>query len=335
MIAPVLCAFALLMDTASLCLLIARNALPVAAPVAFLIAHALAVLLFVAAFQHVLPERYEGTKVWTAIFTFIVAGFFPVLGIAGLLVLVVPALRHRDRPGKSKDIAHTPIVPLPPRPPPASGGGRSTSEGHLAGLLEHSTDARQRLAALTTTLSLKDGQAAPLLRLALKDHDDDVRLLAYALLDRKERAIESRIREQQAQLDQADEEARFAFHKALANDYWELARLNSGSAAEFLNRRACEHGHAALQIRDMDGGLQFLVGRIQLEQTRLDEAREAFERAEGCGVDARVTSSYLAEIAFRQLRFTEAAHHLSGGTTVTHLHLLDFLDTGDVAEVKQ
>lgn len=334
MTACLTCGLALLIDAAGVYLLLAPTAFPMSAPIAFLVVHGSASLLFAAGFHGLLPERYDGTRGWTGLFAFTVAALFPLLGILGLLALVVPTLRSQSRIAISTDITHTPIVPLPPRPGLPFESGRSTSEGHLAGLLEHSTDARQRLAALTATLSLQDGQAAPLLRLALKDHDDDVRLLAYALLDRKERAIESRIRERQSQLDQVHGDTRFVFHKGLANDYWELARLNSGSAAQYLCRRAHEHAYAGLRLREADGGLQFLIGRIQLEQAQLDEAGVAFENAERCGIDGRTTSAYLAEIAFRQMRFTEAAQRLSSSPTATNPRLLDFL-SAHVVEAKR
>lgn len=323
------CGAALLLEVAGSCLLLAPLQ---PAPLAFLVVHGGASALFGAGFPHVLPVRYRGAPVATGIFAFAVAGLFPLLGVCGLLGLLVPTLRHQGRSANSDSVVHTPIVPLPARPGVLSEPVRAASEGQLAGVLEHSTDARQRLAALTATLSLQDGQAAPLLRLALKDHDDDVRLLAYALLDRKERAIEARLREQQRQLDHADETARFALHKAIANDYWELARLNSGSAAEYLCRRAHEHARTALRLRDMDGGLHFLLGRILLEQMQLDEARAAFELAEGCGIDERSTAAYLAEIAFRQLRLTEAAQRLADRDSAAQPRLLDFLGTTDLVE---
>jgi polysaccharide biosynthesis protein PelE len=335
MTAFLICGAALLLDAASTYWLLAPIALPMPSPFVFLVVHGLASLLFGVGFHRVLPSPYKGTKARTGLFALTVAGLFPLLGICGLLGLVLSTLRSQSRAAISKDIVHTPIVPLPPHPALPFESARSVSEGYLAGLLEHSTDARQRLAALIATLSLQDGQAAPLLRLALKDHDDDVRLLAYALLDRKERAIESRIREQQIQLDQVNDDARFALHKALANDFWELARLNSGSAAEYLCRRAHEHGQAGLRLRKTDGGLQFLIGRIQLEQTQLDEARVAFENAEHCGIDSRTTSTYLAEIAFRQLRFTEAAQRLKSYPAVTYPRLLDFIGAADLAETNR
>lgn len=59
--------------------------------------------------------------------------------------------------------------------------------------LFRSRNPEKRLEAVFATLKLEDRDAVPLLRRALGDSVDDIRLLAYALLDRKEHRLSERI----------------------------------------------------------------------------------------------------------------------------------------------
>ncbi|MEO5660085.1 MAG: hypothetical protein ABIQ90_09830, partial [Polaromonas sp.] len=162
-------------------------------------------------------------------------------------------------------------------------------------------------------LSLKDQHAVPLLRLALKDPEDDVRLLAYTLLNRKEKTIEARISERRAQLGSGGSASHiFLQHKALAHDYWALAHLGAsgGSTLLLLCAHAHEHAQAALQHCPQDGGLQFLLGRILLIEMQLDTASDAFENARQAGIDARQTEPFLAEVAFLRRQYSDVKNHL-------------------------
>ncbi len=104
----------------------------------------------------------------------------------------------------------------------------------------------------------------------------------------------------------------FLKHKALAHDFWELARLGAsqGSTQTALCGRALEQVQAALQLRPNDGGLHFLRGQILLKARQLDAASEALEAACRCGVDMRQAAPLLAEIAFRKRRYADVKHHL-------------------------
>ena len=199
----------------------------------------------------------------------------------------------------------------------------------LAGPLQHAADPKQRTAALIATLSLNDQEATPLLRLALKDPEDDVRLLAYALLNRKEKSIEARIRYRNAQLGSCVPEQVFSQHKALAHDYWALAHLGApqGSTLLLLCARAHEHVQAALQLRPRDGGLQFLLGRILLIEMKLDAATEAFEKARQSGVDRRQIEPFLAEISFLTRQYFAVNNHLAQAGSGVHRLRLDKVST--------
>ncbi|MFO6383442.1 HEAT repeat domain-containing protein, partial [Pseudomonas aeruginosa] len=67
------------------------------------------------------------------------------------------------------------------------------SDGGLQDVLRHAPDPNQRLTAIFATRRMPGKEAIPILKLALRDPADDVRLLAYSMLDQKESRINQRI----------------------------------------------------------------------------------------------------------------------------------------------
>ncbi|MCJ7799320.1 MAG: hypothetical protein MUP33_06090 [Polaromonas sp.] len=192
---------------------------------ALVVTHLAASQLFSRALVALLPPHYGQHAVKAMAFVFGAIVFLPILGMVGFLVSVAPALcRQRAAP--------LPALWLHPRAarlPTQAADPRDKSSfvwaGSLAGTLANAPDPNKRIAALIATLSMREQDAIPLWRWALKDPEDEVRLLAYALLNRKEKAIEARIRKTQAELCDADADDCFALHHELAHDFWSLSQL--------------------------------------------------------------------------------------------------------------
>ena len=280
--------------------------------VAFSIAHTTACLLFSPALVTLLPDYYRRPAFASSLFVFTTVIFIPVLGMIGLLACIVPALRGPRLAGRFSECQHPSVFNLPTLPVEPRGMCGIPRAGELAGRLQHDADPKKRIASLIATLSLEDQYAVPLLRLALKDSEDDVRLLAYALLNRKEKAIEERIRDQSVQAGSDTPAQIFSQHKALAHEYWALANLvaSHGRTLPVLCARAHEHVQAALQHCPQDGGLQFLFGRILLIEGQLDAASDAFVNAKQSGIDARQIAPFLAEIAYLARQYSDVKNHL-------------------------
>ncbi|MBT9475063.1 hypothetical protein [Polaromonas sp.] len=306
-----LCALALVLDAGIASLMLAPGP---SAPqlMAALLAHAAACLLFSMALIRLLPATFGKPAFASGLFVFMTIIFIPVLGMVGLLVSIVPLLRRRGPVARPVEWQHPQLPDLPSQPDAPRASGGLLGSGDLAGTLQHAKDPRKRTEALIATLALEDVHAVPLLRLALKDPDDEVRLLAFSLLNRKEKAIEARMRARQARAGECEPDQVFLKHKALAHDFWELAQLGAsqGSTQTALCGRALEQVQAALQLRPHDGGLHFLRGQIHLKARQLDAASDALEAACRCGVDMRQAAPLLAEIAFRKRRYADVKHHL-------------------------
>ena len=307
-----MCALALTLDTGIFSLMPGFSP-STAELVAFAMAHVTACLLFSIALISLLPEKLRQPVFVSGLFIFTSIIFIPVLGMIGLLTCVLPALFRPGLSARLHEWQHPRMLRLPTEPVEPRTKGIILRPGELAGILRHAADAKKRTDALIATLWLEKQQSVPLWRLALKDPNDEVRLLAFALLNRQEKVIEARMRERYSQAGGSALDQVFLKHKALANDFWELAYLGTPHESTLVSLcgRAHEHVQAALQLRPNDGGLQFLLGRILLTKKELDAASEAFENARRCGIDVRQSAPFLAEIAFLKGCHADVKHHLT------------------------
>ncbi|HMS78418.1 MAG TPA: lipopolysaccharide N-acetylglucosaminyl transferase [Burkholderiaceae bacterium] len=176
-------------------------------------------------------------------------------------------------------------------------------------------------ARLSALLSIQDAPAritSDILRQLLTDPFEDIRLLAYGMLDKKEKAVSQRILAEQATLAQAESgedgadattraERLHGAHKRLAELQWELVyqKLVQGDLLRFTAREAWRHAHEALAVRADDAGLWYLVGRLGLEADEPEAGRDALERAARLGFPRERLVPWLAEYAFRERRYDE------------------------------
>lgn len=268
------------------------------------LAHGVASLLLCAAVWRLLPYRYRRPLPWSPLFIFSLAFFVPILGALGVLAAIFPALYlprlHDPQAWQAQGVPALPFRPQEQRHSLMFG------DGGLQDVLRHASDPERRLAALMATRRMPGRDAVPILKLALRDPADDVRLLAYSMLDQKESRINQRIEAALLQLTSATEQQRGALHTGLARSYWELAYLGlaQGGVLEHVLGQAAEHLTLALQVAE-EPDLHVLGGRIAIEQGELELAREHLQKAEAAGIDAAKLLPFRAEIAFLSGRYAE------------------------------
>ena len=187
--------------------------------------------------------------------------FLPLLGALGLaLGLVVPMLLpHKHR--QEAPLVMTHIPDLPYRPLIVSSQPIYGVVG-LVGVIRHAAETAARVRAVMATRQLSDQYAVPILQVALRDPVDDVRLLAYALLDGKERTIYGNIKELNGRLAEAPKAAHGGLHKRLAQEHWELVYLGlaQGEVLAHVLTGGLKHAHQAAEELPTDAGLCFLLG---------------------------------------------------------------------------
>jgi tetratricopeptide (TPR) repeat protein len=175
-------------------------------------------------------------------------------------------------------------------------------------LLNQRGDPSHRMAAIMALRSMPSREISPLLRAILTDPVDDIRLLAYGMLDAMEKALMQRILLERAKLDTSlSDEDRCRVTKALAEAYKELvyARVVQGDVYRDAVEQAELYARSALQWCPRHPDLWQLRGRLALEARQLDQADAMFKRAVECGFPRGRLLPYFAEIAYQRRDYEE------------------------------
>jgi hypothetical protein len=287
--------YALVLELASLVsLLSVSNELSLF--ITYLGTHLVASLLLASAVWALLPSGFRKPAVGSWALTFSLAFFVPVFGLVGILggVLVgylLPAV-FRDEPFVGVD---APV--FTPVPAPALAGFRQED---LKGLLKSTdTPVELRLQSMLTVRGMPTRSTGRVLRETLGDASDDVRLLAYGILDQKEKAITQQIDRAIILLESATQARRYRLYRRLAELYWELnfQDLVQGDIRRLALERASFYVDRALSERPDDAGMWLLRGRILLTDEELEHAEESFLHCRQLGLPPSRVNPWLAELA--------------------------------------
>ncbi len=270
----------------------------------YLAAHAGASVLAALVLVESLPGPSRGQPRRAFGFFLSLCFFVPVLGVPGLLATALVARLFPKR--GTRDVFSTVSEPKfaphyeQPDAPHAHGPVR-------AQLTDQGSPVETRLRALLSIQDLPSRMANPVIRNMLADPADDVRLVAYGILDGREKAVNTRIQAARAQLAGGEPLARLQAEKELAELHWELIYqgLVQGDLQKHAAAQARTHFDAALALAPEDASLWALGGRLAILAGQYERAAHAFQRAIDFGLPEVRTLPYLAEVAFRSRRFAE------------------------------
>ncbi len=262
--------------------------------------------------------------------------------IPGFSMVAVPlaaAYGSRDPKLEEEDGTVTVEVPRLPFKPLAFDQSLSFSRGGLFEVLERSSDTDKQVVAVMATTRMKAKQAVPLLKVAMRDEADDVRLLAYSIKDKKESEINSKIKQLLSVLEGDDggqtgeagtpvsARERAATERSLAFLYWELVYLDlaEGDIRDFYLNQVVTRAKASLAVTTY-GPLIVLLARAYMAQEDFCSAEEALDAAEEAGVESMGLAPYRAEVAFHRGRFAEVRERLLEAGHSPHEALREVLD---------
>jgi len=240
----------------------------------------------------------------------------PGLGVLALAVVVLPAWRRLRRDAEPSLIELA--VTRPPADPGVFDEQRPGELSPICQVLAGNSSTDERIAAVMALRRMPAREALPLLRRALRDPSEDVRLLAYAIVERREKTLRARISHMRSELEQlsrTEVARRFALLRGLAHEHWELAYAGfvSGELAQVALQDAARHAREAIELR-ADASLLVLLARLQLRDGQPRQARITLQRARDLGVASSTLAPLLAEIAFalRQYRSIPQLLRLAG-----------------------
>jgi Flp pilus assembly protein TadD len=252
-----------------------------------------------------LPSRFRQPRTTVTALMFSFAFVAPVMGALGLLILT------RANLSKSLDDARVAVpvsLDLPIYDVQAAEHQRG-GQGAARSRLGQEVPSALRMQSLLTLQAVPNRVANPILEELLGDATEDVRLVAFGMLDSEEKKIAKEIRfESERQLHDLTKEQRYNSLQRLAELNWELvyACLIQGELRLHILQQARSHLDAALAMGVPPGsGLIFLQGKIFLELGEFEAAELAILQAMRLGQAKTSTLPYLAEIAFHRRDFSQ------------------------------
>ncbi|VVD73497.1 lipopolysaccharide N-acetylglucosaminyl transferase [Pandoraea fibrosis] len=218
-------------------------------------------------------------------------------------------------------------------PPPreAQAAGRVTPPGfisHLVARVRHGAGMRlrarlrnlrgerdDRVAALISVQALPSRVTSEIARDLLADPVEEVRLLAYGILDGMEKRIMQQIyamRERHAAAQDEDERAHAC--RCLAQLYWELIYQNlvRGEVLRFTLARVEQFARDTLEQHEDDASMWYLLGRCALLRETPDVAEMYLRHAQFHSFPTERLLPWLAEAAFQKRRYDRVSQLLGG-----------------------
>jgi hypothetical protein len=227
----------------------------------------------------------------------------PVIGPVSLAALLARVARRHDQP-RAK-LARAPLSDVASAVPlPAEVAAVGIGRGSLEARLRFDPAPASRIAAVLATRRLPaPADAARLLKVALRDRQEDVRLLAHALLEDRDRQAFRRIDELERELATAAPDRRGAIACLLAEALCDLcaAGLVSGELESFTLRRARALLEEARQAPPAQASARaaLLLGQVLLRQRDATAARAAIEESGRLGAPPALLAPLAAEASFQ------------------------------------
>ncbi|MFO1390745.1 MAG: hypothetical protein U1E94_00760 [Agitococcus sp.] len=245
-----------------------------------------------------LPKNYQQPRVWVMLLLFNLSFFIPVIGLFGfaigsLIANWLPFFRTEHR----FQAVESPHYEMPKHAVEAGlRSGRVRQQ-----LSDKNTPVELRMKALLALQSMPARHASGILREALSDSSDDLRLLAYGMLDSREKQLTHRIQEALHTYQQASSSAeRYLPARELAELYWELVYQNlvQGDMRSFALEQVQKYANEVLKEKVKDAGLWSISGRMWTIRGDYIRATGCFSTAIKQGFPLARAEPYLAELAF-------------------------------------
>lgn len=274
-----------------------------AALLGYLTLHAASSALLSLALLPLIPRRFAPSR--AATFALMVACCYaiPILGFLGVMAAFPVLLRFRGR----VDMREFESLELPEFDPQQHLQREVRAAGVGAFLLDERVPVAKRERAMAALQSIAEIKATPVLRRMLRSSSEDLRLLAYGMLNRLETRIARAIDNQRGRLEAAKPGGREALRSArnLSDLHWEL--VASGLAQEDLRTHALGESLAyceqVLEVRPDDGPMQVRRARLLHEVGDLDGAEGNYRLARALRMPPQRVLPHLARLHFERREF--------------------------------
>lgn len=276
---------------------------------------ALAVLLFL--------SRYYKHEIWLAfVFTLLLCFVMPVAGLVIILFVVMSVFSSHTKYHKHVEILDDSINLQDIRPVnPRYGAG-----GAVMRLLDKSAPTSERATALFVIGEGNMAQVNYLMYQLLPNKSDEIRLLAFNILEQQESSITEDINKLLSMLDTPGirEETKAKLEKNLAMLYWQFIyrKLVLRELEVSMLRKAEKYALSAVKVLSSDATLWALLGKIYERLKEYDLASQFFEKTLEFNIPPSQVLPYLAEIQYAVRNFGAVRKYLSESDTLSDITLI-------------
>lgn len=276
----------------------------------YLVVHALACVMLSLFLFPLLSPRQARPRVGIFLLMIVCSYAVPIAGFLGVLAAAMVMRLYRT------PATHTDFESL--QMPEFDQHQRRQGQFRHAGLRSFLGNAQAplqaRLRAMVALQYVSGRTASPLLRTVLSDPSEDLRLLAYGMLDTLEKRINSSIDTEMGTLDAAEQETgkssarTLAAAQRLSDLYWELIYqdLVQGDLRKHAIQESLRYCEWVLNEDADNAQLWLRRGRLWHEQNRREEAAQAYAQARALGLPATRVLPYEAELCFDRKDFAQA-----------------------------
>ncbi len=272
-----------------------------------LVVHVVASLIAALCIAVLLNKLIPGRRTLLTALLFLTSVFIPFLGAAGCwLSMTFGAIMAQHRHKENVFWQFTDNADLPFAAPV----GRALPKLDSRGFIEQLTfddNAEKLYNKVVASRHIRDSQSGPILKAAVTNKNERIRLVAYQMLDKKVSSLNKEIQRLEAEARRSSGIAKSNIHLQITNIYWELLTLEGDEpvAREQLLLKAEGHATEAVQLQPGNVNAHFLLGQIALKQGATGMATTAFENAQKHGMSKDKVIPYIAEAAYEERNFTK------------------------------
>lgn len=276
----------------------------------YLLVHAFACVILSLFLFPLLSNRQARPRMAVLLLMVVCSYGVPIAGFFGMLVAAL-VLRLYRKPATHADFES---LQMPEFDQHQRRQGHSRHAGLRSFLSNIHAPLEARLRAMVALQYVSGRTASPVLRTVLSDPSEDLRLLAYGMLDTLEKRINSGIDVEMAVLraaqegDEKTDAGTLESVQRLSDLYWELIYqdLVHGDLRKHAIKESLRYCEWVLAEQTDNAQLCLRRGRLLHEQKRPDEAALAYAQARALGLPATRVLPYQAELCFDRKDFAQA-----------------------------
>ncbi len=272
----------------------------IAALILFFVLHILASALIGFAIWLVIPKKYKNPKLLSYMLIALICFIVPLLSIIGFLVYAVILRRIKESiylPVKKADFSEIILEKIVLNK-------RTYGESSLKVFaMKKDLATELRLKAFLLLTELKTPKSIELIKMGLKDPNDEIRLLSFSVINRLEKEINDKIHQELLLLQKCeDPKERALIHKELSRLYWEYIYIGLADEEyqKYIFEQIEQNALKALEKLPTDPYLYITMGKLSLRQKDTQSAMEYFQKAVKYGAAEYKTLPFLAEILYQR-----------------------------------